>query len=156
MVLHLVRHADAGDRGAWTGPEDERPLSARGRRRAEELVVELGGAERLRVLSSPALRCIETVEPLADAAGVAVEVHPALAEGAPLEAAWALLEALAGEAVGDVVACSHGDVIPDVLERLSRRGVALTGSGRGVAKGSVWTCALDHVASQPEDLDRAP
>lgn len=137
MALLLVRHADAGDPGRWQGADADRPLSRRGRRRAEELARELGALPIARVLSSPALRCLETVRPLAAAAGVEVERHPALAEGSELDRTWALLEAL--EVGGhDVVVCSHGDVLPAVLDRLARRGIAVHGSDRHVTKGSVW------------------
>ena len=53
------------------------------------------------------------------------------------EDTWALLEALAGDE--DAVLCSHGDVIPPLLDRPARRGVPVQGAGRRVAKGSVWT-----------------
>jgi 8-oxo-dGTP diphosphatase len=140
MPLHLVRHAHAEDRDAWSGPDDARPLTGRGRRRAEELAAELAPLGVDLVLSSPARRCIDTVAPLAAAVGVEVVPTAALAEGAPLEETWALLESLQ---VGDrhVVACSHGDVLPPVLDRLARRGAVISGSARRVTKGSVWTVA---------------
>lgn len=137
MVVHLVRHADAGQRNRWDGPDDARPLSDAGRRRAEELRAELVPSAPHRILSSPFVRCMETVQPLADALGLVVEPHPALAEGASIDRTWDLLESLAGAA--GVVLCSHGDVIPPLLERMQRRGVTVRGPGTDVAKGSVWT-----------------
>lgn len=137
MAVHLVRHADAGRRGSWDGPDEERPLNAAGRVRADALVTELADLAPGRILSSPLTRCVQTVQPLADALRLLVEPHPALAEGADLERTWSLLEALAGH--GDAVVCSHGDVIPPVLDRLRRRGVPVLDAGHDVAKGSVWT-----------------
>ncbi len=61
----LVRHADAGDRRTWSGPDEWRGLSGRGRVQAERLLVRLGGLPILRVLTSPSLRCRQTVVPLA-------------------------------------------------------------------------------------------
>lgn len=137
MALLLVRHADAGDPGRWAGPDAERPLSGKGRRRADELARELGALPVGRILSSPAVRCVDTVQPLAAATGLEVERHPALAEGSDLAGTWALLEGLeVGER--DVVVCSHGDVLPAVLDRLTRRGIEVDGSARRVTKGSVW------------------
>ena len=40
-MLLLVRHADAGVKGSWDGPDALRPLSPMGRRQAEGLVVRL-------------------------------------------------------------------------------------------------------------------
>ena len=137
MAVHLIRHADAGHRGSWGGPDGERPLSVRGRAQAAALADELSPAAPRRILSSPLVRCVETVQPLADVLGLMVEPHPALAEGALIEDSWALLEALAGDE--DAVLCSHGDVIPPLLGRLERRGIPVQGAGHHVAKGSVWT-----------------
>lgn len=137
MAVHLVRHANAGRRGSWDGPDGERPLVASGRAAALELVGQLRSTRPRRILSSPLVRCVQTVQPLADALTLVVEPHPALDEGAPLEATWALLEALVGE--GEAVLCSHGDVIPPVLDRLARRGFLVPGPERDVAKGSVWS-----------------
>ena len=65
-MIHLIRHADAGQRGA--GPADtKRELSARGRRESEWLVKHLAGAEIKKVVSSPYPRCLQTVAPLARA-----------------------------------------------------------------------------------------
>ena len=106
----LLRHASAGHRDAWAGDDWHRPLDEKGRREAEELAVVLGTDDVRRVVSSPYVRCVETVEPLAAALGLEVEVDDRLAEGAG-RAAEALL------AEGGVVACTHGDVIHDLIGR---------------------------------------
>ena len=51
-----------------------------------------------------------------------------------------LVELLRDEALveGDLVMCSHGDLIPEVLNRLLREGMSVIG-GRGCEKGSVWS-----------------
>ena len=79
LVL-LVRHGSAGDRVAWRGPDDERPLDSVGRRQAARLarILALFGPRRL--LSADPLRCVQTVEPLADRIGVPLEVDHALSE----------------------------------------------------------------------------
>ena len=137
MAVHLIRHADAGRRGSWHGPDGERPLVPAGQAQAEALAGELVPLRPRRILSSPLIRCIQTVQPLADALGIVVEPHPALAEGADPDATWALLEELAGDE--EAVLCSHGDVIPPLLDRLVRRRLPVHGAGHDVTKGSVWT-----------------
>ena len=137
MAVHLIRHADAGRRGSWRGPDGERPLVDAGLAQAQALAVEPALARVRRILSSPLVRCVQTVQPLADTLGIVVEPHPALAEGADIEQSWALLESLAGEE--EAVLCSHGDVIPPLLERLAHRGIPVAGPDGNVAKGSVWT-----------------
>jgi 8-oxo-dGTP diphosphatase len=132
----LVRHADAGDRARWKGDDRERPLTKRGRRQAEGLVDLLRDEPVSRILSSPYVRCRQTVEPLAAARGLPVEDAPELEEGAgtgPLRRLLGVVE--------DAVLCSHGDVIQEFLDLLRRRGVAVDG---GLAKGSVWILDLVH------------
>ncbi|MCW3036994.1 MAG: putative mutator mutT1 protein, partial [Actinobacteria bacterium] len=102
---YLVRHADAGDRHAWHDADELRPLTEEGRRQAGALVVLLADAEIDRLVSSPYVRCVQTLEPLAAARAMKVETSPVLAEGAGGRGAVELLST--DEAL---VACSHGDV----------------------------------------------
>ena len=134
MALHVIRHAEAG-----RAPDEESPLTEAGRRRAERIADLLAGAGITRVLSSPYTRCVETVAPLADRLGLEVERHPALAEDAEVDEAWALLESLAGV---DAVVCSHGPVLSPVLDRVLRRGADITGEW-SCRKGSVWRLHAD-------------
>ena len=82
MTIFLVRHAHAGSRSRWTGDDALRPLSTRGHEQANGLVGVIGDAPIGHILSSPYVRCMETVVPLAAARGLAVEPVDALAEGA--------------------------------------------------------------------------
>lgn len=133
MPVLLVRHAQALPRSSWEDDDRERTLSGRGQRQAEGLVNLLVERKPLRVLSSPYVRCVDTVAPLAAVLGVEVEPVDELAEGAGSRAVG-LLRGLATE---DVVLCSHGDVIPEMLESVARDGVDL-GRNPRCAKASVW------------------
>jgi 8-oxo-(d)GTP phosphatase len=97
--LLVVRHASAGDRDDWKGPDADRPLDARGRRQAEQLVDRLAPFPIRRIVSSPFVRCVDTVEPLAHAHGLEVESSDDLAEGANRERVRRLLLELGDEAV---------------------------------------------------------
>jgi phosphohistidine phosphatase SixA len=133
---YLVRHGEAGDRHAWHDPDELRPLTEEGRRQAEALVVLLADAEIGRLLSSPYVRCVQTLEPLAAARGMPIETTPVLAEGAGGKGAVELLST--DEAL---VACSHGDVIEEALDLLEAAGVPLEGRSGETPKGATW--ALD-------------
>jgi len=111
----LLRHASAGDRDRWEGDDFHRPLDARGRRQAAELVELLRPFRVRRVLSSPYVRCIETVEPLAAALDLPVELNDRLTEGAGPGAGLLLHE-------DGVVCCTHGDIIESVLGRGLKKG----------------------------------
>lgn len=146
MPAYLVRHAHAGDRSKWDGPDDARPLSEKGHRQAAGLLPLFDGRKVGRVLSSPALRCVQTVAPLAQALGLPVETTDALAEGVPAHAVVDLVRELMDE---DPVLSTHGDVIPPLLEALADRdGLALP-DGYPCAKGSTWVLESDgdgHIA----------
>jgi broad specificity phosphatase PhoE len=136
MKLLLVRHGRAGHRSEWDGDDRARPLSRRGRKQAEGVVTQLSGYRIDRVLSSPYVRCVQTVEPLAAAAGLEVEESDEFAEGNGYKG----IEVVRGLAEGDanVVACSHGDVIPDIVEHLVRTDHMSLPDLQGWAKGSTW------------------
>jgi len=114
----LLRHASAGDRDAWVGDDRLRPLDERGRRQALALH-ELADRGIRRIASSPYVRCIETVEPLAATLGLEVEIDARLAEGADPDDALAFLSELDGG-----VACTHGDVVEALLGRGLKKGAA--------------------------------
>ena len=81
MLLHLVRHADAGDPGAWKGPDATRPLSEKGRTQAERLGVFLADHDVRpdAVITSPKLRAAQTAEIVAGHLGVDVATDDRLA-----------------------------------------------------------------------------
>lgn len=119
MTLLLVRHADAGDRAAWTGDDLSRPLSATGRQQSDALAEMLADRDLTTILSSPAKRCVDTVAPLAAARGLEVEVDLALTEGTDFEQVDRLLTRFGDQ---DALLCSHADVIGSALTALWRRG----------------------------------
>jgi 8-oxo-(d)GTP phosphatase len=142
MALLLVRHAAALPRHEWDGPDEERPLTGRGEQQAKLLVGQLERYAIERVLSSPSKRCVETVKPLADARGLAVELVDEMAEGSTKEALALARDHLSGS----VVLCSHGDVIPYILEDLVVHDGADLGPSPQWAKGSTWVVEREESA----------
>jgi 8-oxo-dGTP diphosphatase len=122
-TLYLIRHADAGDRGTWLGDDRLRPLSRKGRRQSDRIADRLRSEGVTRLVSSGSLRCVQTLEPLAEAIGIAVETDARLYEGSDGPAALQVADEL--HELGDTaVLCSHGDVIPDLLSELRILGTA--------------------------------
>jgi phosphohistidine phosphatase SixA len=135
---YLVRHAHAGDKHAWTGPDGLRPLSGPGRREAHGLLTQLRDYQIGRILSSPAVRCLQSVEPLARRRGLAVESVDRLG----VEADTAGLVALLLDPVfAEAVVCSHGELIGATLERLVGR--AVDADHLIWPKGSTWVLEVD-------------
>lgn len=141
MALFVIRHASAGARNP-AGPDDHlRPLDADGQERAATIAAHLADRGVRRVLTSPAVRCRQTVEPLAANVGTSVEEHEALSEGTELVDALALIAGLAKAGVTAAL-CSHGDLIPEIIRTLQRTGMTVNGRA-GWAKGSIWTLDVD-------------
>jgi len=74
VQLWLLRHAHAGDPMKWSGPDDIRPLSDKGRLQAERVGRLLAGTNMRpdAILSSPKLRALETARRAASELGMAV------------------------------------------------------------------------------------
>jgi broad specificity phosphatase PhoE len=140
MKLYVVRHAHAGSRSAWEGSDAERPLSRRGREQADGIADRLAGVGVARLVSSPSVRCVQTLEPLADRLDLRVDADDRLLEGATGDQALALAGELAKD--GTAVICSHGDVIPDML-RVLRAGSTRFKDPLMWPKGSIWVLTGD-------------
>ena len=150
----LVRHAAAGDASRWDGPDDDRPLTPKGRRQAGQLVAELGGYGATRVLSAPPVRCVDTVRPLADHLGLPVEIEPMLGERAfardPL-ACVAWLQALLATP-GTPLVSSQGSALPGMLAGLAAE-PPIVGTLQ-TRKGAAWV--LSHRDGVLVSAERRP
>lgn len=126
MIL-LVRHASAGDRYEWEGDDNLRPLDERGRRQADELVELLARYEVKQLLSSPALRCIQTVEPFAQAQGSDIEVREELSEERQNGDGPALISSLHDAAVS-----CHGGLSDAICGESQKKGEVIVLDGTAV------------------------
>jgi broad specificity phosphatase PhoE len=145
LIVELFAHFDAGDRRLWTADQDSRPLSDLGRRQAAVLCEALATSPIDALYSSPALRCLQSIEPLAQRFGLPVtkldglhetdawlppqswrgipddiskSVGGAYAAGLALQA----IEVIRGERpTGRVATCTHGDVQPALVVYLIGR-----------------------------------
>jgi 8-oxo-dGTP diphosphatase len=138
-TLYLLRHGTAANREKWTGEDTRRPLTKKGRRQAEAIARSLADAGIERILTSPYDRCVQTVGPLAEMIGAPIETYPELAEEADLDAAYALVDGVVG---ANAVICSHGDVIPALINRMMWAGLELS-SRFYCSKGSIWEVPVE-------------
>jgi len=136
VTIDLVRHAKAGDRTLWTEPDGIRPLTSAGRAQADGIAKRLADAPIAKLLSSPLVRCVQTVAPLAELRDLSVQAEHRLIEGADPVEAFRFLAEQTGH--GPVVACTHGDVMMLGIERLLDDGVRLRGSKVEYKKGCTW------------------
>ncbi|HET6671938.1 MAG TPA: NUDIX hydrolase [Agromyces sp.] len=121
FALLLVRHGKAIGRSAWKGPDASRPLAERGVAQAASLVDSLTAWAPKRIVSSPAVRCVTTVAPLAAASGIEIKRDAGISQDA-----WASGEAEIRRVVGkrvrsgkSAVICGHGPVFPEIIREIA-------------------------------------
>jgi 8-oxo-(d)GTP phosphatase len=141
-TLLLLRHAKAGRRAEWTGPDARRPLSENGHRQLPGINTLSALYGVTRVYSAPLVRCVDTVRALADTLGVPVVEEPLMSEEGYVgneDAAVARLLEIAG-AGGTPLVCSQGGVIPDLMSRVAGTAGLAIGETGDIAskKGSIW------------------
>jgi len=136
MLVLLVRHRHAGAKRQWHGDDSFRPLDPLGLAQAAALVPLLTPFLPARILSSPFLRCVQTVTPLGDALGIPIERAPTLVPEA--HAATLLARDVSIAASGAIVLCTHGEVIHDMQAEIATDGLTDFGPASLREKGSVW------------------
>ena len=128
-MLYLVRHATAGHRDSWIGDDRARPLDDHGRLQAAGLAELLSDRPLTRAVTSPYLRCVQTLEPFAQEQRLPLEYRHELGDDASADDAREFLR----ELEGDAALCLHGDLIRELLgEELEKGEVAaieLSGDG---------------------------
>ena len=134
MAAYVVRHAKAGDREAWQGDDRLRPLTKAGRRQAEALADLLRNEPIDRILSSPYVRCLQSVEPLAARRKLPIEPRKDLEEGAGGESVIRLVQEAREQ---NIVLCTHGDVVEELLESLIEQGLVARARASN-QKGGTW------------------
>jgi 8-oxo-dGTP diphosphatase len=117
-ALVVVRHAQARPRTEWRGPDPERPLTDHGFAQAAALAPVLAAYDVARLVTSPSVRCVQTVQPYADARGLKLrEVEGLSEERFTGRRVRRVLDDLLDRRQG-VAACSHRPVLPLLLDAL--------------------------------------
>jgi 8-oxo-dGTP diphosphatase len=136
----LVRHAKAGNRANWPADDDLRPLSRSGQTQADALRGLLPRFGAQRVYAADRVRCVQTLQGLADDLGVPVGIEQALTEESyhadPERAAARLLDIMA-EPGGTPAICSQGGAIPALIAGFAAESGLLLDE-IPCKKGSVW------------------
>jgi 8-oxo-dGTP diphosphatase len=147
-VIVLVRHANAGKRSEWRGDDVKRPLDLTGEQQALQLVPFLVAFGPERIYSAEPVRCVQTVQPLADALDEPVTVREEFSDAACARSPEATVTAaLALAKPGTVsVVCSQGSTIPHIVETLVPGAVSAE-----PRKGSAWVLSMVDGAAVSAD-----
>jgi len=142
-VYVLVRHGHAGDKKLWDGDDGHRPLSGRGRQQAEGLVASLREAAPTRLVTSPHLRCRQTLEPLAQQLPLPLASWDLLRPDADVHQ---LDRWLADPRLEGAVLCTHGETLNALFDLWAgSRALARIGrtAGDPTEKGAAWIVTAD-------------
>jgi phosphohistidine phosphatase SixA len=142
-VIILIRNAEAVPRRGWSGDDQRRPLTRRGLGQADGLLDVLADCDVDELLSSPAVRCRATLAPLASKRDLRVKTSRQLREGRGEDGLDLVLDA-----VGDVLVCTHRDVVEHILTGLRRLGWPIPNQPHR-EKGSTWLLSRESCAYFP-------
>lgn len=119
--LLLIRHAKAIGRGSWSEEDPIRPLDGTGRRRAVRIVPLLASYVPADLVSSPSLRCYDTLVPYAVGTASGIRARTGFSEEGyeadPSAAVRHLAEVVSGGA--PTALCTHGPLFADLLTSLA-------------------------------------
>ncbi len=120
----VVRHAKAMDRKNWSGRDQARPITSRGRKQSRRLIPLLEAFGVRALASSTSTRCVQTLEPYARSAGLQVDGWAILSEEVgeeDLPGVAKMMKRLAKQAAASgtpTAVCGHRPVLPTMLEAL--------------------------------------
>lgn len=130
-----LRHAKATPRSEWDRSDASRPLTDRGRKQAKSIVGPLRAFGVRRIVTSDAVRCVETVTPLAKALGRKPVQTEKISQDA-WEDGESDLRSVVGRRIRagkPAVLCSHGPVLPGLLSEIALATGTIHGSYLGSA-----------------------
>ena len=144
-TLVVLRHAKSSPRNGFDGDDLERPLDEPGVVRANALIGVLGAYGVRHIVSSPARRCVQTVEPFARSISTFLEIDERMFEEAKPSLVRRSLAALL-ERNKPTVVCTHRPNLPTIFDDLGLKFADLEPGGAVVIhhrKGIV--CAVEHI-----------
>ena len=121
FALIALRHGKAVPPGSWPGPDATRPLEQVGMVQAHRSARAISTYSPQKLLSSTAVRCLATIEPLAEMTGLRVKSRAHLGQDAHEEGTSDLYRMVSKRVAKrrTAVLCSHGPVLPDILDEIA-------------------------------------
>jgi len=155
FAIIAMRHGKALPHGDWDGPDATRPLMQRGLEQAAAIAGGVAAFGPLKLVSSPAERCLRTIAPTSAATGLPVKEDARISQDEWRPGGTRVRRVVAKRLAkrSSAVLCSHGPVLPQIVAALAEE----TGSSGSralerAASLSVGEYAVLHVsAARPED-----
>ena len=119
----LLRHAKALTRSEWPADDDDRPLDALGQTQANRLLSIYQVFNLKEIHTSDAIRCYDTVSPMAKALNLKLVVTGKVSESSFKKDKEKAFEYLKEVLKSDksAILCSHNPVLPKLLAKVSKK-----------------------------------
>ena len=153
--LVLLRHAKAIERVEWAGEDTDRPLSSIGERQAKRLISSLAPYGIEEIHSSSAVRCYESITPLARAQNIDFFFTDSLSEDVYKKDKERAAKYVNKLLVNNYCAlvCSHNPVLPAILSSfVDKFGIEVTEVK--LEPGDAWV--VHHVEREVVGIDFLP
>ena len=121
FALIVLRHGKAVPPASWDGPDATRPLLHRGLEQSQNVAAAIAAWAPAKLISSPAVRCLATIEPVAHLTGLSVKASDAISQDS-FEEGTASVHSLVRKRIRkqqNAVICSHGPVIPEIIDEIA-------------------------------------
>lgn len=153
--LVIARHGKATAHEDWDGPDSLRPLLAVGMQQARDISGGLAAFGPALIISSPAIRCLQTVAPLSYKLGMEIRESGKISQDK-----WTKEGDRVTEFVGarlrkgePAILCSHGPVIPQIVSEIIRQtGGNVTDEARRAASLGTGDFAVFHLSRTKRGL----
>lgn len=147
--LIVARHGKATAHENWDGLDSLRPLVAHGMQQSRDISGGLAAFGPTAIISSPAIRCLQTVAPLSYKLGMEIRESGKISQDKWTSEGDRVVDFVAArlrKAV-PVVMCSHGPVIPQIVsEIITQTGGVVTDDARRAASLGTGDFAIFHIA----------
>lgn len=122
VAIIALRHGKAVAHEDWAGPDAARPLQPRGVAQAASVAPAIAAYRPTALVSSPAVRCLTTIAPLARLTGLDVTARDAISQDAWERSGDNVRRIVRQrlEARETTVLCSHGPVLPQIVSAVAQ------------------------------------
>ena len=153
QALIMLRHGKALAREEWLGGDEDRPLDQRGSLQAKRMISIYQAFNIEKVITSDAIRCYDTVEPLTKALDIKLKVEKDISEQSWKKDKELAIE-FAKEIIKDertILVCSHNPVVPRMLEKLTKK-IDFDYPDNKLQPGEAWI--IHHKKKEVLQIDR--
>ena len=121
FAVVAVRHGKAVSPQAWDGPDSTRPLMQRGTDQAGGIAAGIAAFGPEKIISSTAARCLATIDPLSKLTKLPVKANAGISQDAYESGDETVAEVVRKRLKKkvSVVLCSHGPVLPRIIEQVA-------------------------------------